>query len=247
MTMHETLTLLNQHVSCRSYTDTPVADAELDAILLAGQRAATSVNGQQISAIVIKDAGRRAQLAHLAGDQPWVARAPIFIVLAVDFYKTHLGVARAGRTQVSHRTMEGLLVGATDGGIVLASMMTAARALGLGVVAIGGIRGEAEQVHALLQLPDMCFPLVGLCIGHIKTAPHLKPRLPMATFRHDEHYHKEGLEAAIATYDQTLMAHWQKLGRADGAPWSETVADYYDHSSRPHLREFLARQGFAAE
>ena len=35
------------------------------------------------------------------------------------------------------------------------------------------------------------------------------------------------LPGHIAAYDQTLQQHWQNLGRADGEPWSQSIARYY--------------------
>ena len=58
---------------------------------------------------------------------------------------------------------------------------------------------------------------------------YVKPRLSMSSFRHDEVYNINGLQKAIEEYDQTLMAHWKKVGGGNGEPWSETVAVFPAH------------------
>jgi len=62
--------------------------------------------------------------------------------VVVDLYKTGLGVKKAGAEQVFQRSLEGILASVSDAGIAMATLMTAARAFGSGVVPIGGIRRD---------------------------------------------------------------------------------------------------------
>jgi FMN reductase [NAD(P)H] len=163
--MNSTLELMQQHRSIRSYQDKPVPAEVLDAVLDAAWKGPTSINGQQVSLVVVQDAARRQQIAALAGGQPWIAQAPVFVTLVVDFYKTRLGAA--GAEQVIQDSVEGFAVGAVDAGIALGNLMTAARAAGLGVVPIGGIRRNPQAMIELLQLPELhlphCWRGLGLC------------------------------------------------------------------------------------
>lgn len=126
--MNPTLELLTQRRSERNYTDEPVSEAMLEAILLAGQRAPTTMNSQNISVVVVRDAAKRARIAELAGGQPWIAKAPVFLCIVADYYKTGLAVESAGKSQVINECLEGMMAVSTDAGIVLASMATAANA-----------------------------------------------------------------------------------------------------------------------
>src|SRR5512146_1445866 len=165
--MNETLRVQQSHRSIRSYKPDPVSDEMLDQIIAAAHRAPTSMNAQEISLVVVRDAERRARIAELAGGQAWVEQAPVFIAIIIDFHKTDLGVRKAGKTQIIHESMEGFGVAAVDAGIVLGTLITSAESLGLGVVPIGGIRRNPQGMIDLLELPPLTFPLVGLCIGHI--------------------------------------------------------------------------------
>ncbi|MFA6119838.1 MAG: NADPH-dependent oxidoreductase [Sideroxydans sp.] len=222
--MNETIKLQHTHRSIRSYKADPISDEMLQAIIEAGHRAPSSMNAQEISTIVIRDTERKAKVAELAGNQAWIAQAPVFIVLVADFNKTDIGVRKAGHTQVIHESMEGLIVASVDAGIALGNMMVAARSLGLGIVPIGGVRRNPQGIIDALGLPTLTFPLVGLCIGHIAKDAPVKPRLDIATFRHDERYDASGYAAAIDAYDATMMSHWQLLGHNDGLPWSANLA-----------------------
>jgi len=241
--LNDTIGLLKSHHSTRSYTDQPVSDTMLDEIIHAAWRGPTSMNAQEISLVVVRDAAKRARIAEIAGGQPWIAQAPVFITLVIDFHKTALGVEKAGQKQVIHESMEGFGVAAVDAGITLNSLMTAARSLGLGIVPIGGIRRNPQAMIDLLGLPALTFPMVGLCIGHIdKDAPQ-KPRMDIRTFRHDEHYDASNYAAAIDAYDETIMDYWKTLARDDGLPWSSNLSQFLKKVYFPEVRPVAAKQG----
>ena len=241
--MNETLRTQQSHRSIRSFKADPVSDAMLEQIIAAAHRAPTSMNAQEISLIVIRDAEKRARIAELGGGQAWIKQAPVFITIVIDFHKTDLGVRKAGQTQIIHESMEGFGVAAVDVGIVLGTLITAAESLGLGIVPIGSIRRNPQDMIALLGLPPLTFPLVGLCIGHIKDDMPPKPRMDIRTFRHDERYDASGYAAAIDAYDAVIMDYWQKLGRSDGLSWSDSLGNAYKQIYFPQVKPAAAMQG----
>lgn len=242
--VNPTLELLHTHRCIRSFATDSVDEVMLDRIVEAAWRGPTSINGQEISLIVVREPRARAQLAEIAGGQPWIAVAPVFVLAVADFYKTAKGCQIAGKTQVAHEDPEGLLVGALDAGIAIAEMMLAARSLGLGVVPIGGIRRDPQAVIDLLKLPPLTFPVCGLCIGHIAKDATQKPRLPLASFRHDETYDASHLASDIESYDKTLLEYWRRIGRPDGLPWSANTAAKYQSRYYPDVKPVAQKQGF---
>ncbi len=241
--MNDTLRIQQAHRSIRSYKPDPLSDAMLDQIIAAAHRAPTSMNAQDISLIVVRDAEKRARIAELASGQAWIAQAPVFIVIAIDYHKTDLGVRKAGQAQIIHESMEGFGVAATDAGIVLGTLITAAESLGLGIVPIGSIRRNPQGMIDLLGMPPLTFPLVGLCIGHIKDEVPLKPRLDTKTFRHDERYDASGYAAAIDAYDAEIMDYWKRVGNSEGIPWSGNLGNSYKQVYFPQVRPVAAMQG----
>lgn len=165
--MNETLRLLHTRKSDRSFTDEHVSDEHLEAIIEAGRKAPSSCNGQHVSVVVVRDPAKRARLAELAGNQAWVAKAPVFLAVVCDFYKLGKGVERAGSTIKVQDCIEGAIVSSLDTGIAMAHMAMAANALGLGTVPIGGIRNNPGDVIELLNLPPLTYVSVGLSIGHV--------------------------------------------------------------------------------
>ncbi len=241
--MNETIKLQHAHHSIRSYRDDNVSDEMLDAIIRAAWHAPTSMNAQEISLVVVRDAEKRAHIAELAGGQAWIKQAPVFITIVMDFNKTDMGVRKAGQTQVIHESMEGFGVAAVDAGIMLGNLMIAARSLGLGVVPIGGIRRNPQSMIDLLELPTLTFPMVGICIGHIENDAPLKPRMDIATFRHDERYDASAYRTAIDAYDTDIMAYWQGLKRTDGITWSQNLGNNLKQVYFPQVRPVAAMQG----
>lgn len=245
--MNTIIDLFNDHKSERSFTDKPIDDATLERIISTAFRAPTSVHSQQVSVIVTRDAGKREQISRIAGGQPWIAKAPVFITFVLDMYKTHVGMAQAGNKQIAHQSIESIVAGATDVGIALGSVMAAARSEGLGIVPIGGIRLHPEALIDLLELPEYTFPVAGVVIGHVDVPSHHKPRLPLETFRHNEAYVTEGLEDKITHYNQQMTDHWQAIDRNDGGTWSESVSGYYQNIYFPDVLPALLKQGFGVD
>lgn len=242
--MNSVLDLMQTHHSVRSYRDQPIAAAVLDEVLNAAWKGPTSMNGQQVSLVVVQDANRRAQIAKIAGGQPWIAKAPVFVTVVMDFYKTAQAAKKQGLQQKIHASVEGFAMAALDAGIAMGNLMTAARGAGLGIVPIGGIRRNPQAMIDLLQLPKLTFPIAGVVMGYIDQDSSIKPRLPRPSFVHWEHYDAACLPESIDAYDQTLTEYWQQIERTDGLPWSENTAQAYQTVYYPDVAPSARQQGF---
>jgi len=196
--------------------------------------------------VVVRHAASRARIAEIAAGQPWIAQAPVFIAVVADFYKTGLGVEKAGAEQVFQRSPEAIVAAVSDAGITMATFMTAARAFGLGIVPVGGIRRDPQAMIDLLGLPPNTFPVAGVVLGYVTEEAPQKPRMAIESFRHEEKYHPEALKPAIDAYDPALQEYWKKIGRADGLTWSANMAQHYSAFSR-RIKSIAQKQGFTIE
>jgi Nitroreductase len=172
--MNNTIENIKNHRSIRQYLDKDISDEIIDEIIKAAQAMPNSINGQQTTVIAIRDKSKKEKLAELVGNQEYVAKAPVFLVFVMDFYRTYLAGEKTGSKQIIHEDIESALVGAVDSGITLGAAIIAAESLGLGTVPIGGIRKNPEEVIELLDLPKYTFPLVGLAIGYPSDESHTK-------------------------------------------------------------------------
>ena len=241
--MNQTIKVIKNHRSIRNYLDKEVPEAMLEEILQAAQAMPTSINGQQIAIIVVKDKAKKEQIAKLTGGQSWISQAPVFLVFVADFYKAHLAGEKNGNAEIIHESIEGSLVGTFDAGLAMGAAIIAAESLGLGIVPIGAVRKEPEEMIELLNLPQYTYPLVGLVVGYPVDASAQKPRLPYNAIVHKEIYQKEGLTAMIDQYDETMASYYSERGDKD-SNWSKQVANAYKQVYFPKVYPTLKKQGF---
>ncbi|BCU82348.1 FMN reductase [NAD(P)H] [Polycladomyces abyssicola] len=242
--MNDVIRTLTQHRSIRSYTSQEVTDEQLDHIFRAIQAAPNSINGQQVIVIVVKEKERKRKLSQLVGNQVWVDQAPVFLVFCLDFYRAKLAAETNGEQLAITNSIESIIVGATDVGIALANAAAAAESMGLGIVPIGGIRKNPDEVIKLLNLPEYVFPVSGLVIGHPADPSAQKPRLPREAVIHQETYNRDQLDL-IRQYDETMAEYMrQRTGGESDRNWSQTVSSFYNKIYYPKVRPTLDQQGF---
>lgn len=246
--MNNTIENIKNHRSIRQYLDKDISDEIIDEIIKASQAMPNSINGQQTTVIAIRDKAKKEKLAELVGNQEYVAKAPVFLVFVMDFYRTYLAGEKTGSKQIIHEDIESALVGAVDSGITLGAAIIAAESLGLGTVPIGGIRKNPEEVIELLDLPKYTFPLVGLAIGYPSDESHKKPRIPFESFRHNDTYNKEAIENSIDSYDEEMEAYLKDIGRYDKEKnWSTLTSSIYQNIYYPKVKDAMKKQGFTPE
>lgn len=237
---------LTERRSIRAFTGESVKDADLAEIIQATQQAPSSINGQQISLVVVRDKERIARIAELAGGQQQVATADVFVAFVVDYNRTAEAAKLAGTEQVVERSAEGILVGAVDAGIALATFQTAAAALGYGSTPIGGIRRNPTEMIALLELPPRTYPIVGATLGVPDQArmSQVKPRVPVESFAMPERYDAEKVAEGVAAYDEVLRAWWDRQGLTQMGGYAQETAGVYSRIYYPDVAATLRKQGF---
>ncbi len=241
--MNAILDQLMHHQSVRVYKDKPVADADLAEIMHAAQMAPSSINGQQVSVINITDMELRAQIMELAGDQPWIKQAPVFLIFCMDFYRASLAAKKWDRSFEFVPSQTALIVGTLDAGLMMQNTIVAAESKGLGTVPIGGINPNIDQVAKLLNLPDYVFPVCGLCIGYPQQLQaQTKPRLPQAAVLHENSYKGDNMEDILHTYDQTISSYLETIGRLEQEiSWTQNVSMYYQQDYAPVMPKALQK------
>ncbi|WP_347562697.1 NADPH-dependent oxidoreductase [Clostridium sp. HBUAS56010] len=243
--MNDTIKVIQDHRSIRNFLDKDVDDSTIDEILKSAQSMPNSINGQQTSVIVIRDKKKKARIAELCGNQHWIEEAPVFLVFIMDFYKTDLAAKKNGLTQVAHESVEGIITGSFDGGLLMGGAIISAESLGLGIVPIGGVRKNPQELIELLNLPEYTYPLVGLAVGYPKDHSHKKPRMPFETFRHNESYKAEGMEEVIDQYDHDMESYLKEQGLEKEGNWSKLTSRIYQSVYYPEVYPTLKSQKFS--
>jgi len=243
--MNEIISLLKQHRSIRRFKDQALEAGVLEQLLIAGQSASTSSFIQTTSVIRVTDPLMRAELVEISGGQKYVASASEFLVFCADMHRNQCAVkASAGETGDFSWT-EQFLAASVDVALFSQNVVVAAESLGLGCCYIGGIRNAPEKVSALLSLPQLVYPVFGLCIGIPDQDPMLKPRLPLGIVMHENGYSLGAKEVSmLAQYDEHIKAYYieRSKGRIDHT-WSEQMVSQSRSQTRPFMKEFLNQQG----
>jgi len=244
--MNNTLELLHNHTSIRSYTNQPLEEEQVEAIFKAANQTSSFSLLQAVSIIRIADPDLRKKVMQLFGYQPYIEEAAEFWIFCADFNRNHRIAP-----DVDLDYIEFLLIGSFDAGLMAQNALTAAESMGLGGVYIGGVRLNITELTEALHLPKYVVPLVGQCIGYpAGEKPGLKPRLPQSMVMFDNQYQpldEEKLEA----YDLQMREYYQD--RPVSAPftvkrvkgWKDHIEDHLERSNQPFMLEYLNKQGFA--
>jgi len=240
---------LLQHRSVRAFTDQPLPEGTLETLVAAAQSASTSSNLQVWSVVAVQEGERKGRLSALAGNQPYIHQAPLFLVWLADLSRVSRIADQHGVALEALPYLESLLLGTIDAALAAQNAVVALESLGLGSVYIGGIRNDIEAVAKELQLPPQVYPVFGLCVGYPSPdrPAKVKPRLPQAAVLHHETYSAADEQGVLAEYDKRLGAFYQREGmKASG--WSEQVVSRLRNVSSLHGREELlgelSRMGF---
>ncbi len=157
--------VLLKRQSVREYSDQPVPDEKLNAVLEAARVAQSGGNRQQWKFVVVRDAGKRKLLMQAANNQPHVGQAPVVIAAVA------LDPIRMMMCDVPSY--------AVDMGIAVENMALAAADQGLGTCWIGAF--SQEKAREVLGVPDKYKVAALLLLGYSKqTGGGLRPRKTMA-------------------------------------------------------------------
>jgi nitroreductase len=147
--------------SIRSYQDKPVEEEKLRSILEAGRLAPSASNRQEWKYVVVKDKETRQKLARAAGDQSFVAEAPVLIACCAE---TDNHVMRCGQ-----------LCYPIDLAISVDHMTLKAVEEGLGTCWVGAF--NEKEVKKILGIPERIRVVELLPLGYpASLAPEEKIR-----------------------------------------------------------------------
>src|SRR6185436_8766929 len=158
-------------------------DPELLRLLCACALSAPSKSDLQQADIVIVNKTDQATIADLIPDQPFIRSAPAFLVFLANGRRLP-EIARMRHKPFPNDHLDQFFNTAVDAGIVLATFIAAADAVGLGTCPISVIRDHSQKVSDMLGLPQRVIPVAGLCVGWPSEPGHLSARLGLESTLH---------------------------------------------------------------
>ena len=204
----------------RRYTERTV-DPDLLRLICACALSAPSKSDLQQADIVILDRPEQHAIADLIPDQPFIRTAPAFLVFLANGRRLP-EIAKMRGKPFPNDHLDQFFNAAVDAGIVLATFLAAADAVGLGTCPISVIRDHSAKVSDMLALPQRVIPVAGMCVGWPSEKGHISPRLSLKSTLHHGRYDEGDLAARIEAYDRRRAAIHPYKPR-DPARWGEVA------------------------
>ena len=165
--------IIEERRSMRKYAEKTVEDEKLQGILAAANRAPSAGNLQAYEIYIVRKLEQRQALVKAAGDQEFLAEAPVVLVFCTNPTRTADKYQERGTT----------LYTIQDATIACAYSQLAAKALGLDSVWVGAF--DEQEVSRILKLPAGLRPIVLLPIGYSGRVPRDRPRRELSDLVHE--------------------------------------------------------------
>src|ERR1700688_19701 len=175
------------HRSHRRFLPRAVAPELLRLLCACALSAPSKSDLQQCDIVIVTDMAIRAGIVATIPDMPWIMDAPAFLVFVANGERLP-NLARLHDKPFPNDHLDQFFNAAVDAGIVLATFLRAAGAVGLGCCPISVIREHGAAVSALLRLPERVIPVCGLCVGWPSDNGHIGPRLGLDCTLHVDRY-----------------------------------------------------------
>jgi nitroreductase len=242
--MNSVMQTMLEHSSVRSFENKAIDTSLLEQILECGQAASTSSFIQAYSVVRVQDSDKRKKIAEAAGGQQWVVAAPEFLVFCADMQRIQYCSEKTAQGDLGGQT-EHFIAATVDVTLMAQNVMLAAESAGLGGVFIGGIRNDPQTVSECLDLPELVYPVFGMCLGWPAQKPQHKPRMPLGSILHQDSYQQDRVKAQVDDYDLIMQEYYaSRSDNVKATNWSEQTANAVQGKKREHMLDFLQRRGY---
>ena len=218
---NDSLRLLDIFLSRRSirrFSSRPVGEVDVRKIVEVGQRAPTACNLQTYSVVWVRDEKSREKVLDACGVSGSIGNAPVVFVVCADVRRLgkvldYLGYDHCLRHGYGYATK---LMSIMDASFCAENMTMAAESLGLGSVFVGSALANYEVIKTL-KLQKGVLPLTLLCVGYPDEQPPTRPRWPLSSVLHIDHYRdpaEHEMEAFLKRMDRELKKerYYKKYG-----------------------------------
>ena len=237
--------------SCRQFQARPVSPQLVEALCALALCAPTKSDLQQRDIIIVQDEMQRRSIDALLGDSPWIATAPAFLVFCGN-NRRHRQIHGWHERDFVNDHLDAFFNAAVDAGVALSAFVMTAESVGLGCCPISAIRNHADDISALLDLPEFVFPVAGLALGYPDGEPDLSLRLPLKVTVHRDRYDDSSIRQDVAAYDGRRMKFQpyktqrfeDRFGTAVSYSWSDDKSRQYSVPERADFGSHVRAKGF---
>jgi nitroreductase len=198
---NETMKLLFERSSCRSFLDKTIPHEVLNAILEAGTHSASAGNLQPYSIIKIENLENRLKIAEMCG-QSFIGKAPVLLLFCLDLHRNERWAKLEVAPFTAASSFRHFWVSFQDTIVCAQNICTAADSMGLGSVYIGTVIDYPADIERLFKLPKGVFPVVLLCLGYPKMRPKPANKLGPDVVVHSECYSQMEDQQLLSAYSK---------------------------------------------
>lgn len=173
--------------SVRKYSSRPVSEALLNEIIEDAMRAPTCGNMQLYSVIATRSKEGKKALAPAHFNQPMVEGASVVLTICADFNRFSRW-CRLSNAEPGYDNFLSFLNAMTDAVVFAQQIVSIAEGHGLGTCYLGTVTYNAPQISEILELPELCVPVVCISLGWPAEEGVPTERLPLRAIMHEEKY-----------------------------------------------------------
>lgn len=199
---NETMRLLVERASCRSFLDKEIPEDVMRLILGAGTHAPTGGNLQPFSIIRIEELATKKKLCELCGNQAFIAAAPTNLLFCIDWHRMRRWAELELAPFTATSSFRHFWISFQDTVIAAQNICTAADAMGLGSVYVGTVTECLRELRDIFELPDGVFPVVLLSLGYPKQRAKPKLKLDIDMITHREKYQQSNDDALVEAFNR---------------------------------------------
>lgn len=185
---NETMKLLYERASCRTFKDMPIPEGLLNEVIEAGLHGATGGNLQPYSIIKITGEGTKRRLVDECGMQAIVKHAPVDLLFCIDFRRIRRWAEACSAPFTALNSYRHFWIAFQDTIICAQNICTAADSVGLGSVYIGTVESCFNELRPIFDIPEGVLPVVLLCLGYPAKYPATAQKLGIEAVVHEETY-----------------------------------------------------------
>ncbi|EOS77825.1 MAG: nitroreductase family protein [Lachnospiraceae bacterium] len=244
--MNDIIKALYERKSVRVFSEKEIIQKEKECILNAALQAPSAGCQLLYTILDITDEKKKEKLAELCDHQVFAAKAKLVLVFCADcrkwlsFYKEAGGSPRAPGAG-------DLLLAVEDALIAAQNAVVAAQSLGIGSCYIGDVMENAEEMKALLELPEYVYPACMLVFGYPteQQKERKKPERFLLSHMVCENVYQDKSpqeirqmfsgHTGVQEYDEWMKAFWMRKYESD-------FSREMNRSMEVYLKEFLEKK-----
>ncbi len=244
---NDTMKVLYERGSCRTFEDRPIDPRIINDILGAGLHAATGGNLQPYSIIKIQSNKQKAALVNECHMQSLVNEAPLNLLFCLDWRRNALWAESENAPFVALDSAKHFWIGFQDVIIAAQSVSTAADSYGIGNVYIGTVESCFDQLKTLCELPEGVLPVVLVSFGYPKDkdpAEEPTPKLMQEAMVHDGVYKDLPLKRLTVLQEEKYGKREYPLSEKNLATYKEVLQDVYPPDKSKEMLASVMDQGY---